>query len=386
MAENTAFVIIDTQMAFFEAPKPLYQADTLIANIKSLIAKARAAQVPVIYVQQNASGDLAWMNDTPLKNIHPGIAPQESDLVIQKWEPDIFAEAALPAELDARGIKKLVLAGLQTEYCINNSCRSGAARGYDITLVGDAHSTFDSDTMTAPQIIERYTNELRNVVRVMPTQDIAFAEADSQAEILDIYDENLMKLGSKIRADVHRDGDWHRVFQCWIAYEQQGEAYLVMQRRAPNKQFYPNLLDTTSAGHYAVGETIQDGIREIREELGIDVTFDQLVPIGRRVSVTRNGDLIDHEVADVFLLIYSKNIREYRMQIEEVSGLVAFKVSDALELFTGKRQTIPAQAVGYATEWAELRTSDFIPTLDHLMEKILVLVQRYFREETTLFI
>src|SRR4051812_4170966 len=117
------------------------------------------------------------------------------------------------------------------------------------------------------------------------------------AEILDIYDENLVKLGSKDRGAVHRDGDWHRVFQCWIAYQDQGEAILVMQRRAPGKEFYPNMLDTAAAGHYTTGETIADGIREIREELGIDVTFDQLVPIGQRVGIARAGNLIDHEVA-----------------------------------------------------------------------------------------
>jgi isopentenyldiphosphate isomerase len=206
------------------------------------------------------------------------------------------------------------------------------------------------------------------------------------AELLDIYDENLLKLGTKDRDAVHRDGDWHRVFQCWIAYEEQNEAYLVMQRRGPNKEFYPNMLDTAAAGHYTTGETIQDGVREIREELGIDVTFDQLIPIGQRVGICRNSDLIDHEIADVFLLIFNKNIREYRMQIEEVSGLVAFKVNDALDIFAGKRESIPAQAVGYETDHIELRTTDFIPTVDHLMEKGLVLVQRYFQGERLLFI
>lgn len=206
------------------------------------------------------------------------------------------------------------------------------------------------------------------------------------AEILDIYDENLVKLGTKERDAVHRDGDWHRVFHCWIAYEDQGEAYLVMQRRGPNKEFYPNMLDVTAAGHYTTGESIADGIREIREELGIDVAFEQLIPIGQRVGVCRNGKLIDHEVADVFLLIYNKNIREYRMQVEEVSGLVAFKVKDALDLFAGKRLTIPAQAVGYGAEQVNLRQEDFIPTFDHLMDKILVLVQHYFRGEQQLFI
>jgi isopentenyldiphosphate isomerase len=205
-------------------------------------------------------------------------------------------------------------------------------------------------------------------------------------EILDIYDDNLVKLGAKERNAVHHDGDWHRVFQCWIAYQQHGETYLVMQRRGAQKEFYPNMLDTTAAGHYTTGETIKDGIREVQEELGIDVTFDQLVPLGQRVSMCRVGELIDREVADVFLLIYDKPLSDYHVQVEEVDGLVVFKVSDALELFAGKRQTIPAQAQGYATDWVELHKEDFILTIDRLMEKILVLVQRYFRGESDLYI
>ncbi len=171
---STALVIVDTQMAFFQAPKPLYPADRLIENIKSLIMKARQAHVLVIYVQDNASGDLEWMNNTPLKDIHPEIAPASSDLIVQKWQPDIFAEPTLQRELEARGIRRLILVGCQTEYCINNSCRSGAALGYNITLVSDAHATFDSDTLTAQHIIEQYSKDLATVITVKPAQEVVF--------------------------------------------------------------------------------------------------------------------------------------------------------------------------------------------------------------------
>lgn len=171
---STALLIIDTQLAFFQAPKPLYPADRLVENIQNLIAKARQVNVPVIYVQHNASGDLEWMNNTPLKEFHPQLAPQASDLVIQKWEPDIFAEPPLQRELEARGIRRLILTGCQTEFCINNSCRSGAALGYDITLVSDAHGTFDTDTLTAEQIIDQYSKELSALVTVKPAQEVDF--------------------------------------------------------------------------------------------------------------------------------------------------------------------------------------------------------------------
>ncbi len=171
---STALLIVETQVAFFEAPKPLYQADRLIANIRDLITKARQSHVPVIYVQHNASGDIEWMNNTPLKDIHPQIAPDSSDLVVQKWQPDIFAEPALQLELEARGIHKLIITGCQTEYCINNSCRSGAALGYDIALVSDAHATFDTDTLTAEQIVDQYSKDLSTIVSVIPAQQVLF--------------------------------------------------------------------------------------------------------------------------------------------------------------------------------------------------------------------
>jgi nicotinamidase-related amidase len=169
---STALVIIDTQRAFFEAPTPLYQPDRLIETIRSLIDRARAANIPVIYVQHNATGHLGWMNNTPLKDIHPDIAPLEGDLVIQKWEPDIFAKPALQRELEDRGIHRLILAGCQSEHDIANSCRSGAALGYDITLVGDGHSTFDTETRTAQQIIAQVSDELSTIVTVKPAQEI----------------------------------------------------------------------------------------------------------------------------------------------------------------------------------------------------------------------
>jgi len=173
-AELTALLIVDTQMAFFQAPKPLYQADRLIENIGNLISRAKDAHIPVIYVQHNGSGDLEWMNSTPLKDIHPQIAPSSNDLVIQKRQPDIFAEPTLQRELEARGIKNLIITGCQTEYCINNSCRSGAVLGYGITLVRDAHATFDTDTLTAQQIVEQYSDALSQLVNVRLTHEIDF--------------------------------------------------------------------------------------------------------------------------------------------------------------------------------------------------------------------
>jgi isopentenyldiphosphate isomerase len=105
-------------------------------------------------------------------------------------------------------------------------------------------------------------------------------------EILDIYDDQMRHIGTKERGAVHRDGDWHKVFQCWVVYrDADGRDYLVVQRRGPDKDIYPNYLDISAAGHYQAGETIRDGIREVQEELGIQVSFDDLIPLGVRIGM-----------------------------------------------------------------------------------------------------
>jgi nicotinamidase-related amidase len=76
--------------------------------------------------------------------------------VVQKQTPDAFHETNLRRELESKGIKKLVMAGLQTEHCIDTTCRCAFSLGYDVILVKDAHSIWDSPRFTAQQIIEHH--------------------------------------------------------------------------------------------------------------------------------------------------------------------------------------------------------------------------------------
>ncbi|MFQ5836450.1 MAG: isochorismatase family protein [Candidatus Bathyarchaeia archaeon] len=92
--------------------------------------------------------------------VHPSIAPAEGDVMVQKQTPDAFHETNLHSELESKGIKKLVIAGLQTEYCIDTTCRRAFSLGYVVTLVKDAHSTWDSSHFTAQQIIEHHNSVL----------------------------------------------------------------------------------------------------------------------------------------------------------------------------------------------------------------------------------
>lgn len=206
------------------------------------------------------------------------------------------------------------------------------------------------------------------------------------AELLDIYDENMTWLGTKERSAVHRDGDWHRVFQCWVIYrDSAGRDFVVLQRRGPHKDSFPNRLDVSAAGHYAAGEVTRDGLREVREELGIEARFDDLIPLGTRVSVARCGSLIDREFADVFFLIDGRPLSSYAYQRDEVAGLVALDVDAGLALIEGGR-AVTAAAVGYGATVVTLAPADFIPTVDSYLHKILLLARRCLNGETRLLI
>jgi nicotinamidase-related amidase len=157
---DTALLIIDMQVGNFSEPDPLYKGNEILKKIKNLITKARSAQIPIIYVQNNGSKGDPDEYGTSGWEIHPTIQPTEGDVLIQKQTPDAFHETSLHNELSSRQINRLVIAGLQTEYCIDTTCRRAFTLGYEVTLVKDAHSTWDSSHLKARQIIDHHNNVL----------------------------------------------------------------------------------------------------------------------------------------------------------------------------------------------------------------------------------
>jgi nicotinamidase-related amidase len=159
MLPDTALLIIDVQMVMFAENDPVYQGEALLAKLKSLLAKARAAGTPVIYVQHSEkNSDLA--EGSPGWQIHPAIAPLPGEPVVHKLHPDSFQGTTLQEELQKRGIKQLIIAGMQTEFCIDTTCRRAYSLGYEVTLVKDAHSTWDTKILKAPQIIDHHNQVL----------------------------------------------------------------------------------------------------------------------------------------------------------------------------------------------------------------------------------
>ncbi len=169
MGSDTALLIIDVQVGFIEGDPSVYNAANMLQRIRDLITRGRAANIPIIYVEHASDPGV----DGP---IHPDVMPHEGDVVVQKHTPDSFYHTSLQEELKTRGIKALIIAGFQTELCIDTTVRRAWSMGYDLTLVEDAHSTFtfDKAALTAPQIIAHHTGILREFATVKKADEIQF--------------------------------------------------------------------------------------------------------------------------------------------------------------------------------------------------------------------
>jgi nicotinamidase-related amidase len=171
---ETALLIIDAQVNMFAAGSSVFEGEKILNTLCSMVFRARAARMLVIYVQNNGTENDPDMPGTLGWQIHPALTPEKGDLVIQKNTPDSFHGTTLQNELDSRHIQNLIVAGMQTEYCINATCRRALEVGYKIILVQDAHSTYDGSTLTAPQIIAQYNHDLGGIVKLQNMDDIVF--------------------------------------------------------------------------------------------------------------------------------------------------------------------------------------------------------------------
>ncbi|MGB8179315.1 MAG: cysteine hydrolase family protein [Acidimicrobiales bacterium] len=141
---NTALLVIDVQNGVMSGA---YERDAVVANINTLVARARAKDVPVIWVQ-HSSEDLA--RDSESWQYVPELVRDESEPLVHKEYGDSFEGTELEQLLAERGVGRLVISGAQTDACIRSTMHGGFTRGYDVTLVGDAHTTEDLSQYGAP--------------------------------------------------------------------------------------------------------------------------------------------------------------------------------------------------------------------------------------------
>jgi nicotinamidase-related amidase len=141
---NTALLVIDVQNGVVGAA---HQRDAVVANVASLVEKARQERVPVVWVQhsdnQLARGSDDW-------RIVPELTPSDAEPLVEKNYGDSFEDTNLETVLSGLGVGRLVVVGAQTDACVRSTLHGAFVRGYDATLVSDAHTTEDQSAWGAP--------------------------------------------------------------------------------------------------------------------------------------------------------------------------------------------------------------------------------------------
>jgi nicotinamidase-related amidase len=173
----TALLIIDVQVGVVGAA---YQRDAVIANIQTLLTAARAAGTPVVWVQH--SDDQLAINSPEWQYV-PELVRLDSEPLVHKLYGDSFEGTNLEEALANAKIGHLVVVGAQTDACIRSTIHGAFTRGYDVTLVSDAHTTEDTTEWGAPppDVIIKHTNMYwgfqsapGRTAKVVATKEIAF--------------------------------------------------------------------------------------------------------------------------------------------------------------------------------------------------------------------
>ena len=175
---NTALLVVDVQNGVVEGAP---ERAAVVANVASLVDKARQERVPVVWVQHSdehlARGSDRW-------RIVPELAPAETEPLVEKNYDDSFDDTTLEIVLSGLAVGRLVVVGAQTDACIRSTIHGALARGYDATLVSDAHTTEDQTEWGAPppdQVIAHtnlywtYQEAPGRTAGTVETKDVDFA-------------------------------------------------------------------------------------------------------------------------------------------------------------------------------------------------------------------
>lgn len=174
---TTALLIIDVQQALCSGEYECLDIQRVLGNINSLSIKARETGIPVVLVQHEAKDDLLQHGSKGWQ-LADGLETSAQDLRVRKTTRDSFYQTPLQALLQDQGTDRLIICGLQTDYCVNATVRQALNLGYDVVLAADAHSTVDNGNLKAEDIIAEHNADLAHLtgpvarIDVLPTAKI----------------------------------------------------------------------------------------------------------------------------------------------------------------------------------------------------------------------
>lgn len=211
---------------------------------------------------------------------------------------------------------------------------------------------------------------------------------------IDIFTDRYEYVGIEEKAVAIANGYWHRVFSCLVLNASTRTVFL--QKRYPGQYEFnpPNYADITVGGHYAAGEKIEEGIRELHEELGLrDVKYSDLIPIGiRQTCVTLAPDYIEREFQHIHLFPMDRVLEEFPLDGTEVAEIIEIGLEDAMNLAIGSCDNILAasarrQGPDVVVQEGVLQRTDLVPgylAIDELYLRLFLAAKRYCDGERAL--
>ena len=202
-------------------------------------------------------------------------------------------------------------------------------------------------------------------------------------ELIDIYNENHQFLGTCEKGMAHKLGLWHEVFNAIIVNKENKTVIFQIKNAQHNQVHNMNKIEISVGGHYQSGEKIEDGVREIKEESGIEIDFKDLINLGeRQISTIVNKDYIVREFQKIFIVPYTGVVTNLECQDDEVAGFIELKIDDCIELFLKNKESIVG--LDNNEKKVEVTLEDFVEAYlkgDELYLRLVIAAKRYIEGE-----
>ncbi|WP_027818149.1 cysteine hydrolase family protein [Paraburkholderia bannensis] len=171
-----ALLIVDMQVGLFNGNPPPYEGARVLANINTLIARAREAGAPVFAVRHTGPAGSPLAPDSELTKLVSGLDVDAArDSVFMKTRPNCFVGTDLAQRLADAGVSELAIVGMKTEYCVDSTCRAVLDLGLRAVLIEDAHTTMNTPGLDARDIIAHHNRTLNGpFVTLARTGDFVF--------------------------------------------------------------------------------------------------------------------------------------------------------------------------------------------------------------------
>lgn len=215
-------------------------------------------------------------------------------------------------------------------------------------------------------------------------------------ESLRIYDEYMNPIEPLVATIdvVHKEGLWHPTFACWVVRKDSVRPAVLLQLRGPKNRIDPNTFDISSAGHLSANEEPADGLRELKEEIGLVKTADDAVYMGVRRNFSGFPGYINREFCHTFMVETNLSLDELKPEPGEVNGIFELSIENGINLFSDKIESVEIQGIAVidgelVKQTRTVKKTDFCCYRDRCeiskyYLSIMIMAERYNKGDTTI--